>query len=75
MFEFIFGVISEILGEILGYILVWLILWPVVFLVCTPFVILRASAIWLFDRRSFSEALVDDYRAISDFWKWVFFQG
>jgi hypothetical protein len=54
----------EALAEILLKVILWVVLWPVVMLLCTPFLILRA----LFSKGPFLDNLSDGYDCVHRFW-------
>jgi len=57
----------EILAEIALQIILWVILWPVVMILSTPFLIVRA----LFLKGSFSDNVIEGYARIHAIWSRV----
>ena len=68
--------IDSLLGSLAeaAWTLVWkFLLWPVVLIIATPFVLVRAFVAALRHRDTFMYALSDGYSRISAFWeKWAF---
>jgi len=46
----------------------WVALYPVAVLVCTPFILIRASILSLVRREKFPHAVSDWYSSLSAFW-------
>jgi hypothetical protein len=65
MFDFVIQMILEFLLE--GC---WtFILWPVVLIVCTPFILVRAVVVMAMDKARFFPSIADGYTSVSDYWK------
>jgi hypothetical protein len=56
--------ILEFIGKMLLGLLVWFILFPVVWIICTPFILIISA----FRPRSFSQNVSAGYQSVANFW-------